>query len=159
MTLQTLFPAYQILLADDHVPFRRELKRIILETPGLEPLGEAGDGPELLKLLEDCSPDLVVLDISMPHLRGLEATKIIKQNYPQVKVLIMIMARENEYLTHALAAGADGVLLKQDAAAEFLRALEQLQRGEVYLPPQLEAPATPPGATTSPEGTTWSDFL
>jgi DNA-binding NarL/FixJ family response regulator len=159
MATKTFSSPHMILLADDYVPFRRELKKIIQEDPGLELVGEAGDGPELFDLLQEISPDLVALDICMPYLRAMEATRIIKKNYPQVKVLIMMMDPEEEYLTHALAAGADGVLLKQEVAAEFLLALETIRRGEVYLPRRPEGPSIPPMEPMSRFRTIGPDFL
>ena len=80
-----------IMLADDHVMFRKGVKRIIEETPDLEVVGEANDGLELLRLLKVQEPDLVLLDISMPHLRGLEAIREIKKLYPRVKVIFLTM--------------------------------------------------------------------
>jgi len=80
-----------IVLADDHVMFRQGVKRIIEETPGLEVVGEANDGLELLHILKERLPELVILDISMPHLRGLEAIREIKKLYPRVKVIFLTM--------------------------------------------------------------------
>jgi CheY-like chemotaxis protein len=86
-----------IVLADDHVMFRQGVKRIIEETPGLEVVGEADDGLELLNLLKARLPELVLLDISMPHLRGLEATREIKKLYPRVKIIFLTMHRSKEF--------------------------------------------------------------
>ena len=102
-----------IVLADDHVMFRKGVKRIIEETPGLEVVGEANDGLELLRLLKAQEPKLVLLDISMPHLRGLEATREIKKLYPRVKIIFLTMHRSKEFLHQALEAGAEGFLLKR----------------------------------------------
>ncbi len=158
MTADMMLPL-TVLLADDHVPFRRELKRIIQAAPDLELAGEAGDGPELFQFLQERSPDLLVLDICMPQLRAMEATRLIKRMYPKIKILIMMMGREREYLTHALAAGADGVLLKQDAAAELLRALEQIWRGGVYSPPPVKEPLSLTSATAASDDIICRDFL
>jgi DNA-binding NarL/FixJ family response regulator len=87
-----------IVLADDHVMFRQGVKRIIEETPGLEVVGEADNGLELLSILKAQEPELVILDISMPHLRGLEATREIKKLYPRVKVIFLTMHRSREFL-------------------------------------------------------------
>ena len=119
-----------IVLADDHVMFRQGVKRIIEETPGLEVVGEANDGLELLSLLKAQLPDLVLLDISMPHLRGLEATREIKKLYPRVKVIFLTMHRTKEFLHQALEAGAEGFLLKEDADFELLRAIETVRGGK-----------------------------
>ena len=126
-----------IILADDHVMFRKGVKRILEETPGLEVVGEANDGLELLGLLRVQAPELVVLDISMPHLRGLEATREIKRLYPQVKVIILTMHRTKEFLQQALEAGAEGFLLKEDADFELLRAIQTVRNGKRFISPLL----------------------
>ena len=105
---------YQIILADDHLMFRNGLKRIIEDAQNLLVLGEASDGLQLLELLKKTKPDMVILDISMPNLRGLEVTREIKTGYPDIKILILTMHRNKEYLLQALSAKADGYLLKYD---------------------------------------------
>ena len=122
-----------IVLADDHVMFRQGVKRIIEETPGLEVVGEANDGLELLNLLKARIPELVILDISMPHLRGLEAIREIKKLYPRVKVIFLTMHRSREFLQQALEAGADGFLLKEDADLELLRAIQTVRGGKKFI--------------------------
>jgi DNA-binding NarL/FixJ family response regulator len=87
---------YQIVLADDHLMLRHGIKRIIEESEGLVVVGEAGDGLELLEILKKSTPDMVILDISMPKLRGLEATMEIKAMYPEVKILILTMHKNRE---------------------------------------------------------------
>ena len=126
-----------IVLADDHVMFRKGVKRIIEETPALEVVGEANDGLELLRLLKAQEPKLVILDISMPRLRGLEATREIKKLYPQVKVILLTMHRSKEFLQQALEAGADGFLLKEDADFELLRAIQAVREGKKFISPLL----------------------
>jgi DNA-binding NarL/FixJ family response regulator len=122
-----------IVLADDHVMFRQGVKRIIEETHGLEVVGEANDGLELLNLLKARLPELVILDISMPHLRGLEAIREIKKLYPRVKVIFLTMHRSREFLQQALEAGADGFLLKEDADLELLRAIQTVRGGKKFI--------------------------
>lgn len=126
-----------IVLADDHVMFRRGVKRIIDETPGLKVSGEANDGLELLNLLKAQLPELVLLDISMPHFRGLEATREIKKLYPLVKVIILTMHRTKEFLHQALEAGAEGFLLKEDEDFELLRAIQAVRQGKKFISPLL----------------------
>jgi CheY-like chemotaxis protein len=128
-----------IVLADDHVMFRQGVKRIIEDTPGLEVVGEANDGLELLNLLKAQEPALVLLDISMPHLRGLEATREIKKLYPRVKVIFLTMHRTREFLQQALEAGADGFLLKEDTDVELLRAIQTVRGGESSSQPSCPA--------------------
>ncbi len=129
--------SYRIILADDHALFRSGVKRILEEVPGVEVVGEAADGMELLALLKEVTPDLVILDISMPKLRGLEAIQEIKVSHPQVKVLILTMHKDEEYLSYALGAGAAGFILKQDADPELLEALATIRRGKTYLSPAI----------------------
>jgi DNA-binding NarL/FixJ family response regulator len=126
-----------IMLADDHVMFRQGVKRIIEDTPGLEVVGEANDGLELLRLLKARLPELVILDISMPHLRGLEATREIKELYPRVKVIFLTMHRSREFLQQALEAGADGFILKEDADFDLLRAIQAVRGGGKFISPLL----------------------
>jgi len=128
---------YSIILADDHVIFRRGIRKIIQEVDDFEVVGEAGDGLELLELLKDTRPDLIILDISMPHLRGLEATEEIKRQYPQVKVLLLTMHKKKSFVQLGLKAGADGFLLKEDADSELFRAIDTIRQRNTYLSPLL----------------------
>ena len=126
---------YRVVLADDHAIFRNDLKRILVEKSDLEVVGEAGDGIELLEFLNliESAPQMAIIDISMPNLGGIEATSKIKSTYPGMKVLILSMHREKEYVHGALSAGADGYLLKEDANAELFSAIEKIRRGGVYI--------------------------
>lgn len=125
---------YHIILAEDHVKFREEIKKIINEIPGVQIVGEVGEGNELFELLQTSRPDLILLDISMPNLRGMKATQAIKSKYPEIKIILMVMDEEREYLSHALAAGADGILLKQNSASELRTAIEKIRGGGRYFP-------------------------
>ncbi len=128
---------YRIVLADDHNMLRQGLKRIILERDDFEVIGEAGDGLELLALLHNATPHLIILDISMPNLRGIEATREIKAMAPEVKVLILTMHKDKEYLYYAISAGADGYLLKEDADSELFSAIDTIKRGRMYVSPLM----------------------
>ena len=128
---------YQIILADDHIMFRNGLRRIIEDSPGLAVIGEAGDGLQLLELLKKAKPDMVILDISMPKLRGLEATHEIKTRYPGIKILILTMHRNKEYLLQALSAKADGYLLKEDTDTQLIAAIESIRAGKIFLSPLM----------------------
>jgi DNA-binding NarL/FixJ family response regulator len=128
---------YRITLADDHVLLRQGLRRIVEESPELEVVGEAGDGMELIQLLNRSVPDMVVLDISMPKLRGIEAICEIKSRHPHVKVLILTMHRDKEYLYQSLASGADGYLVKEDADTELFSAIKKIREGVFYASPSL----------------------
>jgi DNA-binding NarL/FixJ family response regulator len=130
---------YRVVLADDHSMFRQGLKSVLIKEGDLEVVGEAADGLELLTLLTSAklAPHMAILDISMPNLGGLEATPKIKSAYPEMKVLILSMHREKEYVHKALSVGADGYLLKQDSSAELFTAIERIRQGGVYLSPLL----------------------
>ena len=128
---------YHIVLADDHVLFRRGVKKIIEEVDGLQVVGEANDGLELLKLLKKIRPDLVIIDIAMPNLRGLEAAREIKKLYPQVKVLILTMHKKTIFLKESLEAGVDGFLVKEVADTELVEAIQAIRDQHKVYSPQL----------------------
>ena len=130
-------PTYHIVLADDHLMLRQSLRRMLEEQPDLEVVGEAKDGIELLTLLQlnQSSPQLVILDITMPNLGGIEATRKIKTTYPGVKVLILTVHKDNEYLKQAISAGAEGYLLKEEMGTELFLAIQTIQQGGVYMSP------------------------
>jgi DNA-binding NarL/FixJ family response regulator len=125
------------MLADDHRMMRQGVRRILEEKPGLKIIGEAGDGFELLALMKKDVPDMVIMDVSMPNLRGIEATREVKSQYPKVKVLILSMYKDKDYLAQAIAAGADGYILKEDADIELYSALEAIRNGANYVSPTL----------------------
>lgn len=124
---------YRIVLADEHVLFLRGVKRIIDDMPGVEVVGEAYDGEEALALIREMLPDLAVLDISMPHLSGIEVARKIKPLFPDIKILILTMHNNKEYLYHAIAAGAQGYLLKEDSDEELFAAIETIRKGALYV--------------------------
>lgn len=134
---------YRIMLADDHALFRQGLRKIIDGFDNLIVAGEASDGPELLELVSYAVPHLVILDISMPKLRGIEVLRRIKREHPDVKVLILTMYRE--YLHQALAAGAEGFLVKEDADRELFSAIQNIRRGNIYVSPRLRTELTDSG--------------
>jgi DNA-binding NarL/FixJ family response regulator len=128
-----LMSPYRILLADDHALVREGLKSIIKRDPGLTIIGEVSDGLEILAFLKTAEPDLIILDISMPHLDGVEALKEIKIRYPNVKILILTMHKSRVYLILAVSAGADGYLLKDDAFDDLFFAIEKIRQGSHYI--------------------------
>src|SRR5512135_3352723 len=123
---------YRIILADDHALVRKGIRKILETDPHLQVIGEAGDGLELLEILEKVQPDLVVCDIAMPRLRGLEACFRIKQLYPDIKVLILSMHRSKEYMRQAKALGVEGYVLKEDADTALYEAIQAIRRGETF---------------------------
>jgi DNA-binding NarL/FixJ family response regulator len=130
---------YRILLADDHAILRQNLKVMLKKQSHLEVIGETGDGVELLHLLNSNAmvPQMVILDISMPKLSGIEAARMIKTHRPEVKILILSMHKEKEYVSETFSAGVEGYLLKEDAGTGLFEAIESIRRGGTYLSPLL----------------------
>lgn len=128
---------YDTVLADDHALFRNGLKRILDERADLRIVGEAGDGLQLLSLLQKLTPQIIILDISMPNLRGIEAIPEIRRTHPAVKILILTMHNDEDYLYQAISAGADGYVLKEDAEKELFSAIDSIRQGRVYVSPGL----------------------
>jgi DNA-binding NarL/FixJ family response regulator len=124
-----------IILPEDHVLVRQGLRRIIQEEPGMQVTSEVGDGLDLLELLKNNTPDVVILDISMPRLKGLEAAEIIKAQYPQVKIMILTMHREKYLFERAMEIGVDAYVLKDEADIDLTRALKAVLAGEKYVSP------------------------
>lgn len=116
---------------------RQGIKKIIEDKPGLKVIGEAGNGVELLGLLRREVPDVVIVDMSMPEMGGMEAIRQIKATFPQVKVLVLTMHRDKDYLIQALSAGADGYLLKEDADIELYTAIRAVEGNGNYISPLL----------------------
>jgi two-component system response regulator NreC len=129
---------YRLLLAEDHTLFRQELAKLVNRTAGLKVVAEVEDGIALFRALEQALPDLIILDIYMPHLQAMEATRLIKLRFPEVKILIMVMDHEPEYATQARRVGADGLLPKQHLAMELFEAIETIRAGDFYLPRQFQ---------------------
>jgi len=129
--------SYCLVLADDHKLFRQGLKMILTEKADTKVIGEADDGAEFLSLLNRLSPNMVILDISMPRVGGIEATGRIKKNNPDIKVLVVTMHRDKEYLRQAFCARADGYLLKEDVDREIFSAIERIRKGGAFISPHL----------------------
>jgi len=124
-------------LADDHALIRQGIRKILEEKRGLEVVGEAGDGLQACDLLNRLNPDMVILDISMPNMRGVEAISEIKKTNSRVSILILTMHKTIEYLQQCLTAGAHGYLLKEDATGELFSAIEKIREGKRYVSPSL----------------------
>jgi DNA-binding NarL/FixJ family response regulator len=128
---------YRIVLADDHVIFRRGMKRLIDEGPGLKVVGEAGDGFELINCLKRCRADMAIVDISMPGIGGVALTRDLRRQFPDIKVLILTMHKNTEYLYTAFASGAHGYLLKEDSDIELFRAIAAIRGDRHYVTGKL----------------------
>lgn len=127
----------RIVIADDHDLIRKGLSAIVSQVDGLQVVGEAGDGIELLKLLANVEADLVLLDISMPKLRGIEAIKEIKALRPDICILIVTMHKDIDFLVKSISAGANGYILKQDNYRTLLKAIETLSEQKPFITPSL----------------------
>lgn len=127
----------KVLLVDDHVVVRQGLKALLTDEPDLEVVGEASNGREALDSLERLEPDVLLMDISMPGLNGIEATRQIKQRYPHLKVVILSMHANEEYVFQVLQAGAAGYVLKQSDSLEVLTAIRAALAGGSFLSPPI----------------------
>lgn len=127
----------RILLADDHMVVREGLKALIDEQPDMEVVGEAADGEAACRMVGETHPNLVIMDVAMPVLNGLEATERLKHDHPEVKVLVLSVHDDVSYLRRLLAAGASGYLLKQTLADALIQAIRMVAAGGVYLEPVL----------------------
>jgi DNA-binding NarL/FixJ family response regulator len=123
----------RVLLADDHTLVRAGLRALLEKTPGVEVLAEAGDGREVLDLAKTHEPDVVLMDIAMPSLNGLEATMRLAKEFPLVRVIILSTHHNEEHAWQALRAGASGFLLKKEPSSELETALHQVVHGKIYL--------------------------
>ena len=129
--------ALRIVIADDHFLIREGLRSILEGEDNLEVVGEAKDGMELLFLLDQLKPDLVLLDISMPNLQGIETARLVKIRHPEMNILILTMHQEREYVVAAVCAGVEGYLLKEDAQQDLLLAIEKIRHGKGFISPIL----------------------
>jgi len=127
----------RVLLADDHRILREGIRALIEDQGDMEVVGEAEDGQATVKMVAQLQPDVVVMDIAMPLLNGLEATRQIRRDFPQVKVLILTMHENEEYIRQVLAAGALGYVLKDAAARDLLGAIRTVYQGEAVLSPAI----------------------
>ena len=127
----------RILLADDHAILRDGIRALFQDEPDMLVVGEAEDGHTALRLITELKPDVVVLDIGMPLLNGLDATRQIKRDHPRTRVLILTMHENEEYVRQVLASGAMGYILKDAAARELIDAIRAVYRGEAVLSPAI----------------------
>lgn len=129
--------AIRMLLAEDHTIVRKGLRSLLDGAGGIQVVGEAADGREAVDKVRHLLPDVVVMDIAMPGLNGLEATRQIRKQFPKVKVLILTMHADEEHILQILQAGASGYVVKQDAPEELVSAVQTVDRGDLFLSPSI----------------------
>jgi len=127
----------RLLLADDHAVLRAGLRALLQAEPDMEIVAEAEDGQQALHKAHETEPDVVLMDLAMPKVGGLPATRRLKEELPEVKVLVLTMYDDETYLRETLEAGASGYVLKRAVDTELLSAIRAVHRGEVFLYPSL----------------------
>lgn len=127
----------RLMLVDDHDVVRAGLRAYFGAQPGFQVVAEAASGAQVLELAESAQPDVVIMDITMPETDGLQATRLLKEKFPQVQVLALTVHDDKQYLFEMLMAGASGYLTKQAAAEELVTAVRAVANGQVYLQPAL----------------------
>jgi two-component system response regulator NreC len=129
----------RVMLADDHTILRAGLKMMLNAQPDIEAIGEASDGKQAIAQAERLSPDVIIMDITMPECNGIEATRQIKRLLPDVRVLILTMHENEEYLFQTLRAGAAGYMLKEAADTDLISAIRVVFSGRFYLSPSAQS--------------------
>lgn len=129
--------ALRILLADDHTVVRQGIRKVLEERPEWQVVAEAGDGRDAVRLAEELRPDVAVVDVSMPRLNGIEATRQITHRVPHTKVLVLSMYSDEAYVIQMLKAGATGYLLKDSAGVDLLQAVQAVSEGKSFFSPAV----------------------
>ena len=129
----------RIVLADDHIVLRAGLKSLLERQRDFEVVGEAGDGRELLRTVDEATPDVVITDISMPRLNGAEAISQVIAKHPAIRVIVLSMHSDEAYVLRALKAGARGYLVKESAEADLMTAIRTVHAGKAFFSPSVSA--------------------
>jgi len=148
---------YRILIAEDHTILREGLRSLLTEHRDFAIVGEAGDGLAAIALVKKLKPDLVLMDLSMPRLTGLDAIREITKRHPATRIVALTVHKTEEYVLAARAAGALGYVLKDDSSAELLAAIRSVLAGKPYLSAEVRAllPPASPGSRGGKNGTLW----
>ena len=125
----------RIFIAEDQTIVRDGLRALLSSNPNFEVVGEAEDGREVIRKIEEYNPDLILMDLSMPRMNGMEAIKEVKKLLPDTKILVLTIHKTEEYILPVLKAGADGYVLKHDTQAELMTAIKSVLEGKSYLSP------------------------
>ncbi len=127
----------KVLLVDDHTIVRQGLKALLDFQDGIEVVGEAEDGRQAIEKAKELVPDIIVIDITMPNLNGIEATRQMKKINPEMKVLVLTVHNNEEYIHQILQAGASGYLLKESAVSDLISAINAVKKGDIFLSPSI----------------------
>jgi len=127
----------RVYLVDDHTILREGLRLILSQAPGVQIVGEQGDGRAAMEEIDQLKPDLVVLDISLPSLSGVEIARQIRKYHPEMKILVLSRHDNQEYVEQLLKYGVQGYILKEEAGSDLLKALDVIRKGENYLSPRI----------------------
>jgi two-component system, NarL family, response regulator NreC len=127
----------RIVIAEDHTILREGLKALLSLSSELVVVGEAQDGREAVRIASELKPDLILMDLSMPRMNGIEAIKEIKKQHPEIKIIVFTVYKTEEYVLASLQAGAEGYILKEAHHAEFLLAIKNVLMGKHYLSPEI----------------------
>jgi DNA-binding NarL/FixJ family response regulator len=128
----------RVLIVDDHAFIRRGVQSILQAFPEWELCGEAGNGTDAIPLVEQLNPDVILMDVTMPGMNGIDATRIIRQSHLRVKIVLLTLHESSEILRSGFRAGANGYLLKADAEDELMKALRVVVGGGSYISPKID---------------------
>jgi DNA-binding NarL/FixJ family response regulator len=129
----------RVLIVDDHSFIRRGIRSILDSSPEWQFCGEADNGVAAIRLAAELKPDIIIMDVSMPGLNGLEATRVIHEAQPEIKILLLTLHQSVEILRSAFQAGAQGYLLKSEAEQELQRALRSMSDAQMYISPKMDS--------------------
>lgn len=128
----------RVLIVDDHAFIRRGVQSILQSFPEWDLCGEAGSGTEAISLVDQLHPDIVLMDVTMPGMNGIDATRVIRKSHPQVKIVLLTLHDSSEILRSGFRAGANGYLLKADAEDELMKAMRVVVGGGSYISPKID---------------------
>lgn len=131
--------AIKVMIVDDHNLVREGLKAVFEQGDGIEVIAEAGSGEDALKMLEKVKPDVVLMDVSMPGMNGIQTTKLVREKYPDIKVVILTMLDQEGYVYEAVKAGATGYMLKSTSTDDLVQAIHTVYDGQALLHPEATA--------------------
>ena len=126
-----------VLLVEDHAIVRQGIKALLAEEPDIVVVGEAGDGSQALALVQELCPDIVLMDLSLPGIGGIEATRLVRERFPETRVVVLSMHESEEYVYRALRAGASAYVVKQSTSSELALALRAVAAGSTFLSPAV----------------------